>query len=92
MVEKGDEAKPPNRTHIHDPRFENLPELWYKIHVLIFDLRSYQTNTGSRDRLEIIVDPSYIGSPYFTSCEVAIIKFPPNRWEQGTNNACGAYR
>jgi hypothetical protein len=53
---------------------KNLPELWYKIHVLIFDLRSYQTNTGSRDRLETVIGPSYIRSPYFTSCEVAIIK------------------
>ncbi|KAH8780643.1 hypothetical protein F5882DRAFT_267518, partial [Hyaloscypha sp. PMI_1271] len=37
-------------------------------------LSSYQTNTGCRDRLETVVDPSYTGSPYFTSCEVAIIK------------------
>lgn len=53
---------------------DNL-RIWYKLHVLTCDLRSYQANTVSRDRLETVIDPSYIGSLYFTDTEAAIVKW-----------------
>ena len=40
----------------------------------MYDLRSFQANTVSRDRIETVIDPSYIGSPYFTDTEAAMVK------------------
>ena len=57
-----------------------LPELmmdsniWYKIHVLLYDLRHFDESNVSRSRLETVIDPSYLGEPYFNSDEVEKIK------------------
>ncbi|KAE9382024.1 hypothetical protein N431DRAFT_491285 [Stipitochalara longipes BDJ] len=63
---------PPIITTIQD--LKDMPKIWYKIHVLIFDLRNYQANTKSRDRLKTVIDPSYIGLPYFSCTEAALMK------------------
>ncbi|KAI3002248.1 hypothetical protein CBS147346_6082 [Aspergillus niger] len=49
------------------------PTLWYRIHVLIFDLKDFG-NTSSKKRLDKVTDPSYIGEPYFTIEEAEKIK------------------
>ena len=57
-----------------------LPELmmdsniWYKIHVLLYDLRHFDESNVSRSRLETVIDPSYLGEPYFNSDEAEKIK------------------
>ncbi|PYI09542.1 hypothetical protein BO78DRAFT_427235 [Aspergillus sclerotiicarbonarius CBS 121057] len=49
------------------------PTLWYRIHVLISDLKSFN-NPTSKNRLESITDPSFIGNPYFSTEEAENIK------------------
>ena len=57
-----------------------LPELkmdsniWYKIHVLLYDLRHFHESNVSRFRLETVIDPSYLGEPYFNPDEAEKIK------------------
>ncbi|KAE8322481.1 hypothetical protein BDV39DRAFT_209734 [Aspergillus sergii] len=50
-----------------------FPNLWYRIHVLLADLKSFD-NPSSNKRLEKIVDPFFIGEPYFTPKEAHTIK------------------
>ena len=58
----------------------SLPELkmdsniWYKIHVLLYDLRHFEQSNASRCRLETVIDPSYLGEPYFNPEEAEKIK------------------
>ena len=46
----------------------------YKLHVLVYDLRHFERSDLSRSRLEKVVDPSYLGGPYFTLDEVNKLK------------------
>ena len=48
--------------------------LCYKIHVLLYDLRHFDQTNFSRYRLETVVDPSYLGEPYFSQDEAEKIK------------------
>lgn len=50
------------------------PTLWYRIHVLLFDLQHFNQRPDSKERLENVVDPSYIGAPYFTAEEAIVVK------------------
>ncbi|KAL8834798.1 MAG: hypothetical protein Q9170_003594 [Blastenia crenularia] len=50
------------------------PQLWHKLRVFLFDLRHFRERSDSRDRLELIIDPSYIGAPYFTPAETKQLK------------------
>ena len=58
----------------------SLPELktdstvWYKIHVLLYDLRHFEQSSISKSRLETVIDPSYLGEPYFNADEAEKIK------------------
>ncbi|RAQ44986.1 hypothetical protein AFGD_008165 [Aspergillus flavus] len=75
----------PNDTNSEDtpdilnPSVANLkdssifPSLWYRIHVLLADLKSFD-KPASNKRLEKIVDPSFIGEPYFTPKEAEAIR------------------
>lgn len=47
--------------------------LWYRIHVFIYDLRHFKDNDAARQRLDSIMDASYIGMPYFTPAEASLI-------------------
>jgi hypothetical protein len=49
---------------------QNNNALWYKIHVFIYDLRSFREIPTAQARLDRIVDASYIGMPYFKPDEV----------------------
>ncbi|KAL5348573.1 hypothetical protein ACLOAV_005990 [Pseudogymnoascus australis] len=50
------------------------PYLWYKIHVLLYDLRNFQENSQSQERLDTVLDISYIGMPYFDQVEAQQLK------------------
>ena len=49
-------------------------QLWYKVCVLLYDLRQFVNRKSSRDRLELVLDPSYVGAPYFEPLEAERIK------------------
>ncbi|KAI4189593.1 MAG: hypothetical protein LQ346_005093 [Caloplaca aetnensis] len=53
---------------------QNDAQCWHKIKVFLFDLRHFKERTDSRDRLELITDPSYIAAPYFEPPEIQSIK------------------
>lgn len=50
------------------------PTLWYRFHVLLFDLEHFQNRPQSRQRLENVNGVSFIGKPYFNSSESCAIK------------------
>ncbi|OJJ69880.1 hypothetical protein ASPBRDRAFT_197595 [Aspergillus brasiliensis CBS 101740] len=49
------------------------PSLWYRLHVLMFDLSNF-SNASSSKRLASVIDPSFIGKPYFTEEEAEKVK------------------
>ncbi|KAL6721995.1 hypothetical protein ACLMJK_001100 [Lecanora helva] len=48
--------------------------LWYKLHVLLYDLRHFERSNISLSRLGLIIDPSYLGAPYFSQNEAEKLK------------------
>ncbi|DAA72944.1 TPA_exp: Uncharacterized protein A8136_4869 [Trichophyton benhamiae CBS 112371] len=48
--------------------------LWYRLHVYVYDLRNFRTDSAARDRLDSIVDITYLGKPYFNEEEAEILK------------------
>ncbi|KAN0121949.1 hypothetical protein V8E51_000275 [Hyaloscypha variabilis] len=70
----GSENLPSTRAFSSIQDLKESPRVGYKIHGFMYDLRSFQENTASRDRLETVIDHSYIGSPYFTDTEAAMVK------------------
>ena len=48
--------------------------VWYKLHVLLYDLRHFEQSNQSRSRLESVTDPSYLGEPYFNLSQAEMIK------------------
>lgn len=48
--------------------------IWYKLHVLLYDLRHFEQSSICQTRLETVVDPSYLGEPYFNRDEAEKIK------------------
>ncbi|PLB52509.1 hypothetical protein P170DRAFT_507279 [Aspergillus steynii IBT 23096] len=50
------------------------PTLWYRIHILLFDLENFKERTDASERLERVNDISYLGEPYFSSKESSAIK------------------
>lgn len=53
---------------------QDLPSLWYRIHVSVYDLRNFKEKVDSQARLDSIVDASYIGMPYFQPNEAERLK------------------
>lgn len=57
--------------------FKPSADLWYKINVLVWDLRNYE-DPKSRERIDRMlaeaVDATYIGLPYFTAEEAQQLK------------------
>ena len=47
--------------------------LWYRLHVFVYDLRHFRDNDAARERLDSIMDALYIGLPYFTPAEAEMI-------------------
>lgn len=52
---------------------QNL-NLWYKLHVLIYDLRNINSDHSSESRTLRTTDELYISGPYFTPSESNLIK------------------
>lgn len=48
--------------------------LWYRLHVYAYDLRNFKIDSAARERLDSIVDVTYLGEPYFDTEEVEILK------------------
>ncbi|KAK2745727.1 hypothetical protein FQN55_006047 [Onygenales sp. PD_40] len=62
------------KTHtISDLQNPEFRDLWYRLHVFIYDLRNF-TNPTTRSRLDSIADPAYMGQPYFNEEEVSILR------------------
>lgn len=55
---------PPEKPTIHE--FRQDSKLWNKLHVFIYDLRAFRSNSESRARLDAITALDYIGNPYFS--------------------------
>lgn len=53
---------------------QQFPALWYKIHVFIYDLRHFHEKVASETRLEQVIDPFYLGLPYFKEGETEALK------------------
>ena len=45
-----------------------------QIHVLLYDLRYFEQSNVSQSRLETVLDPSYLGEPYFNRDEAEKIE------------------
>ncbi|THY33283.1 hypothetical protein D6D01_02312 [Aureobasidium pullulans] len=56
------------------PTLQNHHDLWYKIHVLLYDLCNIATDRTSESRTLATTDELYISAPYFTPSEAALIK------------------
>lgn len=54
-------------TSIDELRSDNA--LWYKLHVFMYDLRNFRSNSDSRTRLDSVVHEYYLGEPYFSEDE-----------------------
>ena len=63
-----------NQISLHNMLNTIFPTIWYRLHVLLFDLQNFNHRQDSRERLDAIIDPSYIGAPYFTIEEADQIK------------------
>lgn len=50
--------------------------LWYRLHVLVFDLRHFEDKGAekSHERLDSSKDEIYLGAPYFSEEEAKLIK------------------
>ncbi|CAD0089242.1 unnamed protein product [Aureobasidium mustum] len=49
-------------------------DLWYKIHVLLYDLCNIATDRAAESRTLATTDELYISAPYFTPEEATLIK------------------
>ncbi|THY82849.1 hypothetical protein D6C85_05099 [Aureobasidium pullulans] len=56
------------------PMLQKTHDLWYKIHVLLYDLCNIATDRTSESRTLATTDELYISAPYFTLSEAALIK------------------
>ncbi|THW14707.1 hypothetical protein D6D25_07229 [Aureobasidium pullulans] len=56
------------------PMLQKTHDLWYKIHVLLYDLCNIATDHTSESRTLATTDELYISAPYFTPSEAALIK------------------
>ena len=81
----GNMSKKKKKSNIKKPtQLSDLWEdtnLWYRIRLFLFDLRHFREQSQSRERLEMVIDPSYIGAPYFDQAEVRRLKsmMPPGQ-------------
>jgi hypothetical protein len=73
--------------HLHTPTTQpsNMPtqglpvlqantDLWYKIHVILYDLCNIATDRTAESRTLFTTDEIYISAPYFTPDEAVLIK------------------
>jgi hypothetical protein len=74
MVRKGKAKTAPELTKSTLSDLREDDNLWYKIHVLIYDLCHIKTNPSSEARTLLTTDELYISGPYFTPSESALVK------------------
>ncbi|KAE8359189.1 hypothetical protein BDV27DRAFT_162877 [Aspergillus caelatus] len=92
-----DNTNPEDATNIPSPTVSNIkdfsafPNLWYRIDVLIADLKSFN-KPDSNKRLEKIVDPSFIGE-HFVEEELnkRLDRRNKKRVESGDFRICAAH-
>lgn len=60
-------TKLPGSPTVQELRQNN--KLWYKLHVFMYDLRTFRSNESCRARLDSVLAPDYIGAPYFSEEE-----------------------
>nr|OQO31038.1 hypothetical protein B0A51_03744 [Rachicladosporium sp. CCFEE 5018] len=65
-------ASPKSYSTLADLRADR--DIWYKILVLIYDLRNIKNDKASENRTLQTVDPIYISTPYFTPEEAEAVK------------------
>ncbi|OQO12711.1 hypothetical protein B0A48_02175 [Cryoendolithus antarcticus] len=65
-------ASPKSYSTLADLRADR--DIWYKVLVLIYDLRNIKNDKASENRTLQTIDPLYISTPYFTSEEAAAVK------------------
>jgi hypothetical protein len=71
-AQKSKEALQVTKTTLSDIKQD--ASLWYKIHVLIYDLCNIKIDPSSESRTLLTTDELYISGPYFTASESALIK------------------
>lgn len=67
-----EEQQSPQTYNLADIRSKK--SLWYRLHVYTYDLRNFKTDGAARERLDSIVDVTYLGEPYFNPEEVEIFR------------------
>ena len=63
-----------DETLLDSEHLKNNAHLWYRTLTFIYDLRSFRNRRESETRLNNVIDPFYIGAPYFTVDEAGMIK------------------
>lgn len=56
------------------PALQANHDLWYKIHVLLYDLCNIASDRAAESRTLATTDELYISAPYFTADEAVLIK------------------
>ena len=74
VTNNGPKAKQAEAAKITLSELKGNRNVWYKIHVLIYDLCNIKNDRSSESRIERTVDELYISEPYFTTSEAAFIK------------------
>jgi hypothetical protein len=69
---KADQVPHMTRTALSE--LQQDTNLWYKVHVLIYDLCNIKSDRSSESRTLDTTDELYISGPYFTPSEAAMIK------------------
>lgn len=65
----------PQKTHPKtDLQKDEFRNLWYRLRVFVYDLRTFNTDPTARSRLDSVTDPAYLGPPYFSNEEVSLLK------------------
>jgi hypothetical protein len=72
LAQNNNTANPPSIADLQNNI--TFPTLWYRLHVLLYDLQHFNQRPDSRERLETVTDLSYIWSPYFNNDETTTIK------------------
>jgi hypothetical protein len=72
LASNTDQATPTNKTTLLD--LQTDANLWYKVHVLIYDLCYIKSDRASESRTLCTTDELYISGPYFTPSEAAMVK------------------
>lgn len=71
---KDDDTADPSMQVITLSQLKKNLIIWYKVHVLIYDLCNVAKDTASQRRLEATTDVQYLSGPYFSESESILLK------------------